>query len=138
MSFDRPPADPRHRNHFDRARELRAAFLADCLGRAGRLVVGALRHAREGIARAHGAYARWRQHREAIRELNSLTDAMLKDMGLHRSEIPSVVYGMHKRRRESPDDAGPARVAAIPLARPAVSHARPMTGPGRQRLAEAA
>ena len=38
--------------------------------------------------------AAWRAEREAIRRLSNFSDAMLKDMGVARSEIPDAVrYG---------------------------------------------
>ena len=40
-------------------------------------------------------YATWRTRRQAIAELGALDDRALKDFGINRSEIESVVYGRH-------------------------------------------
>ena len=36
--------------------------------------------------------ATWREHREAIKQLNRLTDKELKDIGLHRGDIDRLVW----------------------------------------------
>jgi uncharacterized protein YjiS (DUF1127 family) len=39
----------------------------------------------------------WRRARETYRALSELDDAMLHDIGLHRSEIPAVALGVRSR-----------------------------------------
>ena len=34
----------------------------------------------------------WRKHREVIKELNRLTDAELKDIGINRGDIDRLVW----------------------------------------------
>lgn len=36
--------------------------------------------------------ATWREHREAIKQLNRLSDAELKDIGLSRGDIDRLVW----------------------------------------------
>jgi uncharacterized protein YjiS (DUF1127 family) len=43
-------------------------------------------------------YAVWREHRRAVRELAAFDDRMLKDIGVNRSEIETVVYGQDATR----------------------------------------
>jgi uncharacterized protein YjiS (DUF1127 family) len=62
------------------------------------------------------AYAGWRERRAAIKELASLDDRTLKDLGLTRSEIEFVVRGSEPPRLRAPQ-AVPMR---HPSARPAV------------------
>ena len=36
--------------------------------------------------------ATWRDHREAVKQLNKLSDKQLKDIGINRSDIDSLVW----------------------------------------------
>jgi len=36
--------------------------------------------------------ATWRNHREAVKTLNTLSDAQLKDIGISRSDIDRMVW----------------------------------------------
>jgi uncharacterized protein YjiS (DUF1127 family) len=39
------------------------------------------------------AIGRWRSERRAVRHLRALSDRELKDIGIHRCEVSSVVHG---------------------------------------------
>lgn len=77
--------------HAARAQSLRALY---------RPVLGSLRSAGIGwryLSSTAGkwwvAYDAWLERKRAVRALSALDDRSLKDMGLHRSEIESVVFG---------------------------------------------
>ena len=101
-----------------RARAVRSLFSA---------FVRSLRSAGEAgsdrLRRWRAAYAAWRARRAAIKELAGLDDRMLKDLGLHRSEIESVVNG------RASAGAAERRVAAVlnhkPYARQGAQNAAP-------------
>ena len=42
------------------------------------------------------AMANWRQRRRAYDELMALDDRSLADIGIHRSQIPAIVEGLHE------------------------------------------
>jgi uncharacterized protein YjiS (DUF1127 family) len=48
------------------------------------------------MRRSARAYATWRERRRAIGALGSLSDLALKDMGIYRCQIESLVYGLHR------------------------------------------
>ncbi len=59
----------------------------------------------------------WRQRRAAIRDLSRLSDHTLKDIGLHRGEIRSVVHEMTRAaapaQSQTPVSRRPARRLAL-------------------------
>jgi uncharacterized protein YjiS (DUF1127 family) len=62
-------------------------------GRAFAWIAHLPRRAVTALGKAWATYVGWRTRRNAIHELRALDDRMLRDIGLHRSEIESVVYG---------------------------------------------
>ena len=44
------------------------------------------------IIRMLGRLKAWHLHRKTIRELNAMSDMLLRDIGIDRYEIPDVVY----------------------------------------------
>lgn len=51
------------------------------------------------------AYRGWARRRKAAAELHRLDDRMLADIGIGRSEIPSVVAGLGRNLRRRPANA---------------------------------
>ena len=44
------------------------------------------------VLRYYKYLSTWRKHREVIKELNRLTDAELKDIGINRGDIDRLVW----------------------------------------------
>ena len=51
------------------------------------------------VSATDSVFKTWRKRRIAIRELSALNDHTLKDIGLHRGQIPSVVDGLLAQSR---------------------------------------
>ncbi len=77
----------------------------------------------ESVANAVGAVRAWRARNAAIGELSRLNDHLLKDIGIHRSEIRAVVNGTLGRPRARSDRLSPVLhvAAATDRARPAAN-----------------
>ena len=46
------------------------------------------------VAKIAGRLAAWKEERKTLNELNQLTDAQLRDIGIYRSDIPAVSKGL--------------------------------------------
>lgn len=86
-----------HLFHLRRANEARGEAMADMAVAFGRWIARKLRSWRESLAEAR-----------AMRELAGLDDRMLADIGVSRSDIPSLVRRVH-------DDVTPEPKPAKPL-----------------------
>ena len=77
----------------------------------------------ESVANAVGAVRAWRARRASIDELSRLDDHLLKDIGIHRSEIRAAVNGMLSRPPARSDRLSPTVhvAAAADRARPAAN-----------------
>ncbi len=89
-----------------------------------------LRSIETGVSRLGEGFRAARRRRAAIGELSALSDHALKDIGLHRSEIPSVV---HEMTRAAGPAKGPAPESRKQARRPALADsffgARPCAQP---------
>jgi uncharacterized protein YjiS (DUF1127 family) len=104
LRFDHRPLTPEQwdalkRSAVRHAKENRARLLR---GMFGAILTSVQRVAQGGRAlgsraasaarRRWRSYVIWRERRHAVKELGGLDDRVLKDIGLHRSEIESVIY----------------------------------------------
>lgn len=68
--------------------------------RAGLVPDSIIAQAVRGARQLAAALTRWRDRRKAIAQLRAMTDAQLRDIGIRRSEVDSVVrYGSTAPRR---------------------------------------
>jgi uncharacterized protein YjiS (DUF1127 family) len=106
-----------------RAQMLRSLFVAILTSprRVAKLVAAA-------VGQSWRAYATWRERRQAIKELGGLDDRVLKDMGLHRSEIESVVYGSNAGRPPE------GTVAPVLLHKPCAKQSAAVRGAPKQLI----
>jgi uncharacterized protein YjiS (DUF1127 family) len=144
LTLDDRKLTPQQWEHFKRrAQDARTRAMRDLLDG----VLSSLRDAAAGgwdIIRACGhwgaeaagkgwsAYAARRVRSRAIRELNALDDRSLKDIGVNRSEILSVIYGREWTRTT---ERAIAPVRCQPQTRPSTSH-RPK-GPTKRSVKQA-
>ena len=75
---------------------------------------------------ARAAIARRRQRRRAFNELMALDDRSLADIGIHRSQIPALVEGLHP--------AVPVEAAAQGVTATAFGRGAPRLATGRSWL----
>lgn len=124
LRFEHRPLSPEQLDRLQRGAERAAKeYRARTLRSLGAAAVASFRRAALGVRRivqalgrraAAAASKQWqahvlrRQRRAAVKELAALDDRTLKDLGIHRSEIESVVY-----RR----DAAPVPARALPARR---------------------
>lgn len=110
---------PEHPNQADRTPWISAGAMTVALGHwildgAGTATLALGGRIRDGIVRGH-------RRREAIRELSTLDDRMLRDIGLRRVDIPFVVDQVLDEslpprtvaRAEARHEAAPRRPAVV-------------------------
>jgi uncharacterized protein YjiS (DUF1127 family) len=133
LRFEHRPLTPEQWDRVKRsavcgAREHRAQMLRSLFVAILTPVRRAANRAMAAAGRRRLAYATWRERRRAIKELGGLEDRVLKDMGLHRSEIESVVYGSDAGRRAE------GTVAAVLLHKPCAKQSVAVKGAPRQLI----
>jgi uncharacterized protein YjiS (DUF1127 family) len=62
---------------------------------------GSRRSVMRRISHVYGAFREARERRLAAQEMNFLDDGTLKDIGIHRSEITSLIHGDPRDRIHS-------------------------------------
>ena len=121
LRFEHRPLTPKQMDRLQRefvreGKQARAQAVRSMLGALVRSLRSAGNAGYDAIRRGWGAYTVWCERRAAVKELGALDDRTLKDLGLHRSEIESVIYG------RGSSEASPANAAAVffhkPYARP--------------------
>jgi uncharacterized protein YjiS (DUF1127 family) len=133
LRFEHRPLTPEQwdrlkRSAVRRARESRAQLLRSLFVAILTPVRSAAERAVAAAGRRWRAYATWRERRRAVKELSGLEDRMLKDMGLHRSEIESVVYGSNASRQPE------ATVAPVVLHKPCAKRSVAAKGASKQLI----
>jgi uncharacterized protein YjiS (DUF1127 family) len=103
LRFEHRPLTPEQMDRLvravaRRARENRAQAVRSLFVWIARSLRSVARGGRDIIVKWWIGYLAARERRQAVAELGALDDRALKDFGLHRSEIESVVYGRDSRR----------------------------------------
>jgi uncharacterized protein YjiS (DUF1127 family) len=84
-----------------RARQARAAFLAGVLRSAAARL-------RVGVHAMLPGLVRWRLYRRTVTELSALDDALLRDVGVARDEIPALAWRLASEAVPRAAATGPA------------------------------
>jgi uncharacterized protein YjiS (DUF1127 family) len=103
LAFDGRKLTPEQWEHckryfLRRAQAARAQTLRDLAGGILATLQKVAAGGRDMVRNGWNAYAAGRERRRAVQELNALDDLMLKDIGVRRCEIGSVVYGRDSSR----------------------------------------
>jgi uncharacterized protein YjiS (DUF1127 family) len=96
LRFEHLPLTPEQLDHLKRsairsAKQARTQAVRSLFVGIATALQAAAIGGREMVRNRWHAYTGWRERRESIRELRALDDRSLKDIGLHRSEIESVI-----------------------------------------------